>query len=197
MNEIAGNRIFAALFASALLGLAGCATGPEVRADYDKSVDFTAYKTFSYMNPLGTDRNGYRSIVSQHLKTATTRELEARGLKYVESSPQLLVNFNGKLSDKLRVDTYASPAMVSPYYGYRGGYYSSWPMYANEQRVTSYTEGTLNIDVVDAAKKQLIWESTAVDAVTQKTLENIGPAIDTFVGAAFSKYPVQSAAAKK
>ena len=197
MNAISGNKSFAALLACATLVLTGCATGPDVRADYDRSVDFTAYKTFGYANPLGTDRNCYQSMVSQHLKTATTRELEARGLRYEASSPQLLVNFNGRLSDKLRVDNYAPPMAMHPYYGYRGGYYSSWPMYGNEQRVTSYTEGTLNIDVVDVAKKQLIWEGTAVDAVTQKTLDNIQPAIDAFVVATFKKYPVQGSAAAK
>jgi hypothetical protein len=197
MNGIAGKRIFTAVLAGAVLGLSGCATGPDVHADYDKSVDFTAYKTFGYVSPLGTDRNGYQSIVSQHLKAATKRELEARGMRYDESSPQLLVNFSGKLSDKMRVDTYAAPMTMNPYYGYRGGYYSSWPMYANEQRVTSYTEGTLNIDVIDAKRKQLVWEGTAVDAVTQKTLENIQPAIDAFVVATFKKYPVPGPAAAK
>ena len=38
--------------------LAACSTGPQVRADYDHSANFSAYKTFGYVTPLGTDVDG-------------------------------------------------------------------------------------------------------------------------------------------
>jgi hypothetical protein len=183
-------RYFGAVFACSLLGLVGCASGPEVHADLDPTVDFTQYKTFAYASPLGTDRNGYQTIVSQHLKLATQRELETRGLRLVDTSPQLLVNFNGRVSEKLRVDNFAAP-IAMPYYGYRYGFYAGWPQYVNEQRVSTYTEGTLNIDLIDAARKQLVWEGTVVGAISQRTMTDVRPAIDSAVAAAFSKYPVK------
>jgi len=54
-----------------LLMLAGCATEPTVRVDFDRLIRFTHYKTFGFVSPIGTDRGGYQSIVSQHLKAAT------------------------------------------------------------------------------------------------------------------------------
>lgn len=44
------------------------------------------------------------------------------------------------------------------YYGYRRGYYSPWVgySYATETTVSQYTEGTFNIDIVDARRQQLI-----------------------------------------
>jgi hypothetical protein len=58
-----------------------------------------------------------------------------------------------------------------------------------ETRVDTYSEGTLNIDVIDAARKQMIWEGVAVGRVTEKTMENLKPEIDQAVAAIFAKYP--------
>ena len=69
------------LVAAALLALGGCASAPDIRADFDPSTNFAQYKTFAFVQPLGTDRDGYQSIVSQRLKAATQREMEARGMR--------------------------------------------------------------------------------------------------------------------
>jgi len=187
------------VFASAF-ALGGCAIGPEVHADYDRATDFTKYKTFGFASPLGTDKAGHKSIVSQHLKAATQRELEARGVRFVTSAPQLLVNFNASLDEKTSVTTISTPTSPIPplgyglnngYYDYRIGLYSAWPLYRDETIVTNYKEGTLNIDIVDAARKQLVWEGVVTDSnVTQKELDNVQLAVDKSVAAAFSKFPV-------
>ena len=183
--------------ATGLLALGGCATGPDVRVDYDRSADFTAYKTFAFASPLGTDRGGYQSIVSQHLKAATQREMQTRGMRLDPAAPQLLVNFSAALNDKLRVTTLPSSGLGLGYYGYRGGLYSVWPLYADQTIVSQYKEGTLNIDVVDAARKQLVWEGVVTDSVTQKMLDDVPAAVDAAVKAAFAKYPVPGPAPAK
>jgi hypothetical protein len=76
------------------------------------------------------------------------------------------------------------------YYGYRTGMYSAWPMYRDETTVTPYNEGTLNIDIADARRRQLVWEGVVSATVNDKTLSNIGPVLDTAVTNAFAKYPV-------
>jgi hypothetical protein len=180
--------------AGTMIAAAGCATGPKVRANYDKSVDFSQYKTFGFFSPLGTDTARYQSIVSQDLKEATQRGLEARGLRYTETAPQLLVNFNAKLSNQLRADTMPATAGYG-YYGYRRGAYAAWPMYSPETVVSTYTEGTLNIDIVDAARKQLVWEGVAVGSVTEKTSQNLQSVIDMTVAKVLEQYPVSAPAA--
>ena len=66
------------VLSASLLALAACTSGPEVHAELDRTADFSQYRTFAFISPLGTDRDGYQSIVSQYLKAATQRELEAR-----------------------------------------------------------------------------------------------------------------------
>ncbi len=198
MNIRPVRHVFALAVLGAALVATGCAAGPRVRAERDKTVDFSQYRTFAFTDPLGTDRSGYQTMVSQYLKAATQRELEARGLRLVEVDPQLLVNFNCKLSEKFRTTAVPSSSIAfgfghGGYYGYRTGIYTTWPLYAPETRVTSYTEGTLNIDVIDAARKQMIWEGVAVGRATDETMENLQPHIDEAVTAIFVNYPVKSA----
>ena len=185
------------LGAATLLALGGCASAPEVRVDYDRTADFASYQTFGFASPLGTDRGGYQSVISQHLKASTQREMEARGMRLDSAAPQLLINFNATLNDKLRVSTMPYMTMGIGYYGYRGGMYSAWPLYADQTVVTQYREGTLNIDVVDAARKQLVWEGVVTNSVTQKDLDNIAAAIDSAVTAAFAKFPIAAPAKTK
>jgi len=183
----------------AALIAAGCASGPRVRAERDRTADFSQYKTFAFVSPLGTDREGYQTMVSQYLKSATQRELEARGLRLVEAAPQLLVNFSGRLNDRLRTSTMPATGvtvgigMGRGYYNYRTGFYTAWPLYPMETHVDTYSEGTLNIDVIDAERKQMIWEGVAVGRVTEQTMDNLKPKIDEAVAAIFAKYPIKTA----
>jgi len=197
MNSKITRHLFVAALAGAALVAAGCASGPQIRTERDRTVDFSQYNTFGFASPLGTDREGYQTIVSQHLKAATQRELEARGLRLVEDSPQLLVNFSGRLNDRLLTTTMPSTGIMvgagTGYYRYRTGFYTTWPLYRSQTYVDSYREGTLNIDVIDAARKQMIWEGVAVDRVTEKTMDNLKPAIDEAVKAIFAKYPIKTA----
>ena len=181
--------------AASALALAACSTGPDVRVQTDRTADFSQYRTFAFVSPLGTDRDGYQSIVSQNLKAATQREMEARGMRLDANAPQLLVNFNASLDDKLRVTTVPMASFgMGGYYGYRYGMYSAWPMYNDATIVRQYQQGTLNIDVVDAARKQLVWESVVTHSVGQHDLDNLEAAIDTAVVAAFAKFPVAGTA---
>jgi hypothetical protein len=186
-------KILVPLALGPALALGACATGPQVSSMTDSSINFTQYKTFGFVEPLATDKNGYQSMVSATLKSATTREMAARGIRYDSANPQLLVNFNARLSDKMRATTTPTPmgyGMAGGYYGYRRGFYDPWPMYANQTTVTEYTEGTLNIDVADAQRKQLVWEGVVTKAVSQSDVNNAAATIDAAVVAAFTKFPI-------
>ena len=171
------------------LALNGCASGPQVQVEMDRAADFSQYKTFAFVSPLGTDRNGYQTLVSGQLKASARRELEARGLRFDAAAPQLLINFNASLSEKLR--TSPGPSYGIGYYGYRGGLYAPWPYYRDLNSVSQYTEGTLNIDVVDAARKQMIWEGVVTGTVADHlSPEQAEAAINRALAAAFVKFPV-------
>jgi len=184
MNRPQSARRFILLSLLALL--AACSTGPTVRSDRDASAVFSSYATFGFFEPVGTDKAGYETLVTQALKAATRREMEARGYRYAESGADLLVNFNAQLAERTEVQPRAMPVPQPDYYGYRS--YVTWPDYGVV--VTQYNEGTLNIDVVDAQRKRLVWEGVAIGRVSEKVQRHRAEAIDKAVAEIFKAYPV-------
>jgi len=169
--------------------LAGCASGSKIRSDYDPAANFGAYNTYNFFADAGPDNTNYQSFFSQYMVAAITIEMEKRG--YTKANdPDLWVNFNANLQDKTKVTTTPS-TMSGGYYGYRGGYYDPWGGYGygTETRVSQYTEGTFNIDLVDNARDKLVWEAIAVGRVTQKDLDNLEQIVMEGVPEFFVKYP--------
>jgi hypothetical protein len=179
-------KIISAVTLTAAL-IAGCATtsAPDTRVDYDKSSDFSVYRTFGFPAETGTDRGGYSTLVTSYFKSAVTTAMEARGYKYTEERPDLLVNFFMNTTE--RTEHRSSPARYG-YYGYRNGLYSPWPMYEDNHSVT-YKYGTINVDIVDAEKKQLIWEGIAEGRVSEESLENPKVTINAVVTELMRQYP--------
>lgn len=175
---------------SLLLG--GCASGGKIMYDYDHDADFGSYHTYNFMEGAGPDTGDYQSFFTRYMIEAISVEMEKRG--YTKSdNPDLLVNFNAILQDKTKVSTSPAPMpMHAGYYGYRGGYYGGWGMsygFATETHVSQYTEGTFNIDVVDAKRMQLVWEAVGVGRVTEEKLENIEQSVKEGVPRFFAGYP--------
>ena len=174
--------------------LSSCSSsGANIIADHDRSAPFGSYTTWNFMDNAGPDYEGYQSFFSQYMKTAITIEMEKRGYSQSDD-PDLLVNFNAILQDKTKVrTTSAPPPMHGGYYGYRGGGYGygGWGGYGygTETHVSQYTEGTFNIDLVDAEKHQLVWEAVGVGKVTEKVLANLEERVMNGVPKFFSLYP--------
>ena len=181
-------RIVGLAFVAAVI--TGCGGGGKIRADYDPSADFSQYKTYNFFADAGPEETNYQSFFSQYMIAAISREMEARG--YTKSDdPDLLVNFNARLQDKTDVRTTPAPTMGMGYYGYRGGFYDPWGGYgyATETHVRQYTEGTFNIDLVDARRKKLVWEAVGVGKVTDELLENLEQKVNEGVPEFFATYP--------
>jgi len=168
-----------------IIMLCGCATGPEIRVDMDPSANLRSYHTFAFFDAVSTDSGPYSSLLSSRLKQSTRAQLERLGFVYAEAEaePDLRVNFFLKVVDKQQVRS--SP---SGYYGYRSGYYGTWSGYPYVETI-DYREGTLSIDLVDAKRKQLVWQGVAEGEVQDEAVKNPGPAVDKVVSKIFSNFP--------
>jgi hypothetical protein len=173
----------------------GCASTPNTFSNADPGTDFGQYKTYSYFQQLSTDNEQYQSLVSNFLKVAVAQEFEIRGLSYDGENPQLRVNFYINTKDKIR--TRSVPTADVGYYGYRDPFYDPWGGYGGyETRVDQYTEGTLNIDVVDVATNKLVWEGSVVGRLSEKDVRNMEQTVDEAVADAMSGFPIPPGGAR-
>ena len=177
-------------FLTLLAAASGCSSGPDIRSTYNDGSDFSQFKTYNFYSDAGPEHTSYQGMFSQSMIAAITLEMESRG--YTKSgSPDLLVNFNAQLQDKTKVTTSPSSMHTGGYYGYRGSRYGAWGGYGygTDTHVSQYTEGTFNIDLVDANKKILVWEAVSVGKVTEDKLANIQERVRLGVPKFFAYYP--------
>jgi hypothetical protein len=184
------------LFLSSFVGLlflASCASGPKIYTDYDPAVDFSQYKTFGFFSPLSIEGENYSTLFGQAFRTAIGREMRALG--YVESDdPDLSINVSARLSEKTDVTVSQDPHRSGHYYGYRRGFYDPWMDYrwGTTTHVNQYTEGTVNVDIVDTGKNQMVWEGVAIGRLKEnRSNAEIRAAIDEGVASMFAGYKEQ------
>ena len=172
-----------AILGSALL-IGACASTPNTYSNVDVTADFSKYKTFGFFEELATDKADYESTETRYLKNAVTREMNLRGINPADQ-PDLKINFYINSKDKIR--SRQTPT-AGGYYGYRGSHYGAWGGY--ETRIDQYTEGTLNIDVVDVRSEKLVWEGAIVGRVTEDVLNNLEAVLDEAVREIYKSFPV-------
>jgi len=180
-------RLTAALAVTAI-ALAGCASGPDIQADYDRAADFGKYRTYGFVAQAGTDTGDFRSLATKMLQNAASREMEQRGYMRAEN-PDLVINFKGKLEEKVDVESTPAP-YYGPGWGYGGWYgapYGGWG--GTEVTTRRYNVGTLVVDVVDREKRQVVFQGAISDVVTKEMQQNREATINAAVANVFSKYP--------
>lgn len=160
----------------------------EVYSDYDKTTDFNGFKTYAFYKK-GIDRVEISDLDKKRILRAIERELKAKGMVLSEN-PDLLVNIFTKSREKIDVYNNNYYGWYPWYYGY-GGFYG--PGYGfGYTNVSSSTEGTLFIDLIDARKKELAWQGIGVGILSYyKSVDKKEARINEFVTHIMTQYPPQ------
>ena len=151
-----------------------------VASDYDKNANFSSYKTFAFYK-TGIDKAEISDLDKRRILRAIESELLAKGFTKSET-PDMLVSIFTKSREQVNVYNNG----FGPY-----GYGWGWsPYYWNNYNtsVSTTTEGTLYIDLIDANKKELIWQGMGIGYLTQ-SMEKKDERIQEFVSKIMEKYP--------
>ncbi len=169
-----------------LLFLAGSCSSVNVYSDYDKNTDFTNYKTYAFYKK-GIDKIEISDLDKRRILRAIEAELNAKGF-VISEDPDLLVNIFTKSREKIDVYNNNYYGWYPWYYGYGYGYGHGYGFgYTN---VSSSTEGTLFIDLIDARKKELAWQGIGVGILSyQRSIEKKEARINEFVSRIMTAYP--------
>ncbi len=140
------------------------AAAADVNVDYDKSADFSKYKTYARkaMTPAPS------SIVQGRIDDALDRELQAKGWRKVESGADVHVITHASVGKQTRI----TADHFGGYGGYRGGRGWGGGWGSTHVNVSEIGVGTLMVDMVDAKSKQLVWRGIATATVSNKAAKS-------------------------
>jgi hypothetical protein len=172
--------------------LTACSSRPQIRTNTAPTANFAAYHTYSFAPNPGTNRGGLSTPLTAYFEQAIRQEMDSRGYKYVASGGDLLVNFNANAREN--VDIRSTPGPAVGYYGYRGGMYGGAVVTGNDVETVRYKVGTANVDLVDAQKKQLLWEGIAEGELTNAVMKNPQVAVNKVIAEMFAQFPGRSGA---
>ncbi|MET0809144.1 MAG: DUF4136 domain-containing protein [Pseudoxanthomonas sp.] len=181
-------RLAVGALASLALLLAACASGPRISSEADPQADFGSYRSFGFYTPLALEKEGYATPTTDRIKAAARAQLESRGYVYTATQPDLWVNLNAYMQERTDVSTIPS-VDYGYYYSYRARSYFAVPYWYDQTHVRQYTEGTLNVDLVDRQKNRLVWEGIAVGRIARLKPDQRAARIDATMAEIFAAYP--------
>jgi len=137
----------------------------DVKRDWDKTYDFSKWKTFAIK--IGTSWNNQLS--ENRVLTEISEALTGKGWKKVasENEADMLAVLHGATEVKHTLNTF--------YSGWGGYGYGGWggaSMSSGTTTVSDYLVGTLVVDLFDAKTKKLTFRGTASDELSDKVEKN-------------------------
>ncbi|MFT4611332.1 MAG: hypothetical protein ACJA1H_000624 [Glaciecola sp.] len=168
-----------------ILAITSCSS-VKVAADYDKEANFDDFKTFAFFK-TGIDKAEISDLDKRRILRAIESELLAQGYTKSEK-PDLLVSIFTK--SQQRVDVYNNNWGVG---GWGWGGYGRWGMggvggWNQQPSVSTRSEGTLFIDLIDAKEKELVWQGMGTGYISQN-VEKKDERIKEFVSKVMEKFP--------
>jgi hypothetical protein len=171
-----------------LLIVVGCSSSSNVVSSAAPEVDFSQLKTFDFVRVADTDGQEYQSLVTTYLRNAVTRELTARGMTQ-NAQPDVMVNFSIETQEKVRSRSVPTGGYGVGYDPFYDAYYDGWGA-THQTMIDQYTEGRLNIDLIDPAVRKMIWQGSTSGRLTKQDYENAEATLNGAVAEIFAAYPV-------
>ena len=149
-----------------------------VTVDFDKEADFTKLRTFAWMEgtPAKNELNQKRIVA------AIEKELGLKGLKPAEGVPHLYVVTHVSTDQQVVMDSTSTGMYGHSYWG--GGWGTT------SVNVRTIPVGTLVVDLLDGATKNLLWRGVASDTMNPAP-DKVEKKINQVVAKMFSKFPPQ------
>jgi len=166
------------IFLLSLLIISACSS-IRVYSDFDRNIDFSQYQTFAYFKPE-IDKVSISDLDKRRILKALDTQMSIKGLSKSET-PDLLIGFTTQSKEKIYVNSWNS-------WGWGWGF-SPWFWGApNYNTISSQTEGTLYINLIDATTKQLVWQGKGRGGIQENT-KNRDERIALFVKEIVADYP--------
>lgn len=131
-----------------------CACAPSVAVDYDKSADFSRYRTYGW----GKGTPAKNPALDRQIVESIDQNLTQKGFTKTDADPDLVVAYHAATHEEIDYDQSSYTTGSGPAYGSpESSSAASTPM-----RVKV---GTIVVDMYDAKKKRNVWHGVGSDLV--------------------------------
>lgn len=177
---------FAALFL-------GIAMNAQIQSDYDKSIEFADYKTYTFD---GWEKNSDQILTDfdkKRITDAMQNELTSRGMTMVNSNGDVAITLYVVINKKTSKTAYTD---FNNSFGYGGRWGWGYGMGQGMVSATTtydeddYREGTFVVDMYDGETKKLIWQGVITSVVKEKA-DQRDKSIPKKIKKLMKKYPVK------
>lgn len=182
-------KIFKILPVLALLIILSSCSSVKVATDYDTKANFNNYKTFAFYK-TGIDQAEISDLDKRRILRAIEAELLAKGFTK-SANPDILVSLFTK--SQQRVDVYNNNWGFGGFgwggfggWGF-GGFGPGWG-WNQQPNVSTSIEGHLYIDLIDANKKELVWQGMGTGFLS-RNMKKKEARIKEFVTEIMEEYP--------
>ena len=138
-----------------------------VKSDYQKDFDFRKLHTFAFKTERASnDRLATNTIEAERIKNALTAQLSANGFAQNADNPDFIVAFYSRTKQQTEVQS--SPFGFGPGFGWGYGipFRGRWRWgYGPDIWTTTYTQGCVMADIIDAKTQELVWRGVVQDTV--------------------------------
>jgi len=143
--------------------------GQKVTGDYEKTTDFSKYKTYQFIGWQDDSDKVMNDFDKKRLREAFQEEMRSRQFELVESGADIAI------SSFIVVDQKTSTTAYTNYYGgagygrgrrYGGGWGGGYASTSYSE--SDYLQGTLVLDMYDTQTKDLLWQGVAKGTVSEK-----------------------------
>lgn len=133
----------------------------KVYIDYDQNADFSSIKTFKWFDTLATSVDDSAPSMHRLMRALIMKKLVEGGMKKVEENPDVFVTYHTNPKEALRMNT------TNYMYHYAAGWWVN-PYWGSGMDISSYTRGTLIIDIWDARTEEALWRGVVMGVVPEE-----------------------------
>ncbi|HSR65611.1 MAG TPA: DUF4136 domain-containing protein [Xanthomonadaceae bacterium] len=167
--------------AALTLLLAACASTPMVQTDHDPAVQFAQYHTYSWREK---PQDG-PALLMQRIVDDIDAQLAAKGWQQVPEGGDVAIAAHVATHERHRVDTFYDAPMWGGW-GWHGPW--GWDTGFAHSSTTTYTVGTLVVDMFDAKTRRAIWSGVAEGTVPSSP-QQVNQKLDQAVAKMFAGFP--------
>jgi hypothetical protein len=174
-------KYFVYLSSIILLVLLASCSSVTTNYDYDLAVDFSQYKSFKIYDgeTIPGDELAKHPLIKKRVESSVIKEMTAKGYTASEEGDMVIVIHAG-VKDRMQVTNWGGYGWYDPWWGPYGG----------RVDVNEYEESTLVIDIVDAAKKEMVWRGLGTKIVDNySNQEKMQKMIDNYVAQILNEFP--------